>query len=179
MMKFRRFVLPVVITTALAVGGASCFASFAATRKLYKFNQDISGNKFVQTLVMWGLIIIPAYELFAFGDWLIFNTIEFWTGSNVLADNGLPGDTRVAGVEVQPQDDSAVQLRRGAETFDVVALDPRHLEIRANDRLLGTAEIQEDGGVVLFDANGQVQRTLLAADVDALKAQAAQLQTGI
>ncbi len=39
-------------------------------------------------LVFLGLIIIPAYGLFSFGDAIIFNSIEFWGGSNPIRADG-------------------------------------------------------------------------------------------
>jgi hypothetical protein len=37
--------------------------------------------------VHFALWVVPAYELILLGDILIFNTVEFWTGSNPLATN--------------------------------------------------------------------------------------------
>ncbi|MCM5661885.1 DUF3332 domain-containing protein [Galbibacter mesophilus] len=70
---------------ALAVLCTSCLGSFSAFNGLKDWNQGISGNKFVNNLVFWGLVIIPVYELFLLGDAIIFNVIEFWTGSNPIA----------------------------------------------------------------------------------------------
>lgn len=61
-----------------------CFGEFALVRKVYAFNQDIS-NKFVRTLVFYGLNIIPVYSIAGTIDFYILNLIEFWTGSNPMA----------------------------------------------------------------------------------------------
>jgi hypothetical protein len=45
----------------------------------------VSDSKFVNNLVFWGLNIIPVYGLFFLGDTIIFNVIEFWSGSNPIA----------------------------------------------------------------------------------------------
>ena len=45
----------------------------------------MADSRFVKTLVFWGLNIIPVYGVAALGDLIIFNLIEFWTGSNPLA----------------------------------------------------------------------------------------------
>ena len=71
-----------VATGSLAATG--CFASFAATRALWKFNDDF-GNKWVKWLVFLGLSILPVYSLFVLADVLVLNSLEFWTGSNPLA----------------------------------------------------------------------------------------------
>ena len=62
-----------------------CFGSFALTSKVHEWNSSVSPKKFVNELVFLGLWILPVYELSVVGDLLIFNTIEFWDGSNPIA----------------------------------------------------------------------------------------------
>ena len=73
---------------AAMVGGSvlfsSCIGSFGLSNKLLAWNNSID-NKFVNELVFLGLCILPAYEFAVLGDLLIFNTIEFWDGSDPLA----------------------------------------------------------------------------------------------
>ncbi|UNY99530.1 DUF3332 domain-containing protein [Zhouia spongiae] len=64
---------------------SSCLGSFSAFNNLKDWNQGISDSKFVNNLVFWGLNIIPVYGLFFLGDAIIFNVIEFWSGSNPIA----------------------------------------------------------------------------------------------
>lgn len=64
---------------------SSCLGSFQAFNNLKDWNQEISDSRFVNNLVFWGLNIIPVYGLFFIGDTLIFNVIEFWSGSNPIA----------------------------------------------------------------------------------------------
>ncbi|MBC9795190.1 DUF3332 domain-containing protein [Sinomicrobium weinanense] len=66
---------------------SSCLGSFSAFNNLKDWNHTISDSKFVNNLVFWGLNIIPVYGLFFLGDALIFNVIEFWSGSNPIAMN--------------------------------------------------------------------------------------------
>ncbi len=79
------------ITICLALSASvlfsSCLGSFSAFNGLKDWNSDLSDSKFVNNLVFWGLNIIPVYGLFFIGDVLIFNVIEFWSGSNPLAMN--------------------------------------------------------------------------------------------
>lgn len=74
-------------STLIATTG--CFGNFALTRKVYAWNDSLAGDdiqgKLVKSLIMWGLNIIPVYPISAFADMIIFNLIEFWTGSNPLA----------------------------------------------------------------------------------------------
>lgn len=76
---------------------SSCLGSFQAFNNLKDWNQEISDSKFVNNLVFWGLNIIPVYGLFFIGDTLIFNVIEFWSGSNPISMK--PGETETQLVE--------------------------------------------------------------------------------
>lgn len=73
----------------------SCLGSFNAVTGLKQWNDGISSNKFVNNLVFWGLNIIPVYGLFALGDVVIFNLIEFWSGSNPLAMSDEDKETQI------------------------------------------------------------------------------------
>ncbi|EKF56590.1 hypothetical protein I215_00210 [Galbibacter marinus] len=70
---------------AMAVLCSSCLGSFSAFNGLKDWNHQVSSNKFVNNLVFWVLWIVPVYGIFMLGDLIIFNTIEFWTGSNPIA----------------------------------------------------------------------------------------------
>lgn len=70
---------------AAAIMTSSCFGSFNAWNGLRDWNDGLTNSKFLDNLVFWGLNIIPVYGLFGLGDLVIFNTIEFWTGSNPIA----------------------------------------------------------------------------------------------
>lgn len=81
-MKKTKFIALALCVTFLS---SSCLGSYTAFNNLKDWNHQVSQNKFVNNLLFWGLNIIPVYGLFFIGDTLIFNTIEFWSGSNPLA----------------------------------------------------------------------------------------------
>ncbi len=64
---------------------SSCLGSFRAFNNLKDWNQGATDSKFLDNLIFWGLNIVPVYGLFFIGDALIFNVIEFWSGSNPIA----------------------------------------------------------------------------------------------
>ncbi|WP_420320605.1 DUF3332 domain-containing protein [Flagellimonas sp.] len=64
---------------------SSCLGSFKAFNNLKDWNQGATDSKFLDNLIFWGLNIVPVYGLFFLGDALIFNVIEFWSGSNPIA----------------------------------------------------------------------------------------------
>ncbi len=81
------------LTLSLCVLMSSCIGSFSLTNKLYKWNNSM-GDKFINELVFIGLTILPVYEIAIFADAVIFNTVEFWTGNKLIAENNV-GDTKI------------------------------------------------------------------------------------
>jgi hypothetical protein len=81
----RKFTVCVALAAAFLM--SSCLGSFSAVTGLKNWNDSVSDSKFVNNLVFWGLNIIPVYGLFVLGDVVIFNLIEFWSGSNPIAMN--------------------------------------------------------------------------------------------
>lgn len=72
-------VLALTLTTA-----AGCYGSYGAFNKVNKWNGQVTGNKWANSAIHLGLWIVPVYELALLGDFLIFNTVEHFTGSNPL-----------------------------------------------------------------------------------------------
>lgn len=81
----KKATICVMLSTSILF--TSCLGSFSAFNGLKDWNQEITDNKFVNNLVFWALNIVPVYGLFMFGDVVIFNVIEFWSGSNPIAMN--------------------------------------------------------------------------------------------
>ena len=77
----------VVFSTVGCLGLAGCYGQFALTRKLYNWNGNATGNKFANSAILYALIVIPVYPIATLGDWLIFNTVEFYGGSTPMATN--------------------------------------------------------------------------------------------
>ncbi|MBR4785396.1 MULTISPECIES: DUF3332 family protein [Fibrobacter] len=61
-----------------------CYGSNALFGKLHKWNGTL-GNKWLNSIVHFGMHVIPVYGFAYFIDYLVLNTVEFWTGSNPLA----------------------------------------------------------------------------------------------
>ena len=82
--------LKIKVACALLGGSllfSSCIGSFALWNNLKDWNQGI-GNKFVNEVVFLAFNIIPVYGVAYFADVVVLNSIEFWSGSNPLADVG-------------------------------------------------------------------------------------------
>lgn len=66
---------------------SSCIGSFGLWNQLKSWNQGIS-NKFVNEIVFFAFHVVPVYEVSYLADILVLNSIEFWSGSNPLAEVG-------------------------------------------------------------------------------------------
>ena len=66
---------------------SSCVGSFGLFNRLSSWNQSI-GSKFVNELVFLAFNIVPVYGVSYLADALVINSIEFWSGSNPMANVG-------------------------------------------------------------------------------------------
>lgn len=82
MNRIVKLVSMAMLAIILTVGVAGCFGNFAATRKVYQLNESF-GDKWMNQIMFWVLSV--AYGIAGFADVVLFNTIEFWTGSNPIA----------------------------------------------------------------------------------------------
>lgn len=76
----------VVVALAGTMLFSSCIGSFSLFNKLAAWNNDATGNKYLNAII--GVVISPAYGICLMADWWVLNSIEFWTGEQVLADVG-------------------------------------------------------------------------------------------
>lgn len=89
----KRLVAGSMIWLTLVLSTAQCFGGFALTKKLYQFNRSIMagdnsmGARFVRTLVMWIMAIIPVYGIGMLVDLIILNLVEFWSGKPLIASS--------------------------------------------------------------------------------------------
>ena len=72
------------VVLIFSLGLTSCYGPFRLTQNLYNWNGSL-GDKWVNSLVFFGLTVIPVYSVAVTIDAVILNTIEFWTGSNPVS----------------------------------------------------------------------------------------------
>jgi hypothetical protein len=72
------------LALALLLGATGCYGSYSAFNTLHKWNGTATSSKVGNSFIHFALWIIPAYELFLFGDLFIFNTVEFFSGEPVF-----------------------------------------------------------------------------------------------
>jgi hypothetical protein len=84
----KKSIVPVL---AVLVSGSillsSCIGSFSMFNRILEWNRSIR-DPWANEVVFLALWIIPVYEITFFLDIAILNSIEFWTGDNLLADSG-------------------------------------------------------------------------------------------
>ena len=124
--------------SAMSVQG--CYGSFGLTKKVYKFNGSL-GNKWINSLFTF-VLGGPVYVASGVLDAVIFNLIEFWTGSSPVAaaqstmDRQYADGTRVH-AERLPDGRLSVQLKTpNGVTHDMVLR-------------------QEENGISMTDAQGR------------------------
>lgn len=86
-MKKKSYTLLISAALASSLLFSSCIGSFGLSNKLLDWNKNLD-SKFVNELVFIAFCIIPVYEVAGLADILVLNSIEFWSGSNPVADTG-------------------------------------------------------------------------------------------
>lgn len=65
---------------------SSCIGSFSLFNSYAKWQKDMTDNKFVNAVV--GFVLLPIVGGICLTvDWLVLNSIEFWTGNNPVSAN--------------------------------------------------------------------------------------------
>lgn len=157
MFKFRHVRTIAALAAVLAIGStlSSCYGSFGLTKKVYQFNGTF-GNKWLKSILM--LLGSPVYGFGIAADVLVFNLLEFWTGSSPVASGNPTFDQRTAeGTRVQGQklSDGRLELTLTAPTGEskVVVLDRQIDGIKASSadgEFVGKVASAADGRTLLI-----------------------------
>ncbi|MDD2365756.1 MAG: DUF3332 family protein [Desulfuromonadaceae bacterium] len=81
----KKSICSIMISLLLATTLLGCYGNFVLTKKVYQFNGEVK-NKFIRSGVTWAFLIIPVYKIAALADFVVLNTIQFWSGSNPIAE---------------------------------------------------------------------------------------------
>jgi hypothetical protein len=161
-----------VAMTPFVFGG--CYGAFPLTKTMYKLNGDISDSRLVQTVTFWVFVIFPVYEIGMLADAIVFNLVEFWTGTEIFAV-GPTMDSNGNLVSLTPSADGREAVLTVSRDGKVIAQETfvkvsnTTFEVRnAQGRLDGKVLKAQDGTISLTDRNGTVVRTLPAGAFAAL-----------
>jgi hypothetical protein len=156
----------------LALLGSGCFGGFGATHSLYKWNTDVSDNKWLRWLVFLVLIIVPVYGLFILADALVLNTIEFFSGKNPI--NG--GTAQLGGghtlTSSRTTDPNVIrhEHRKDGKLVRVLYVkrvnDREMLLLDEHFHVLTGVELNAHGKVSLRDGTGRELAALGAAEIE-------------
>ena len=145
---------------------SSCIGSFGLWNNLKDWNQGVS-NKFVNELIFVAFHIVPVYEIAYLADVLVLNSIEFWSGSNPMANVGdvkkVKGEngnymvkTLENGYSITKEGETASMdliYNKEANTWNVVA----------NGESAELIKMNNDGTADLFLPNGEKMNVTLDA----------------
>ena len=145
---------------------SSCVGSFGLFNRLSSWNQSV-GNKFVNELVFLAFNIVPVYGVAYLADALVIKSIEFWSGSNPMANVGdvkkVKGEngnymvkTLENGYSITKEGETASMdliYNKEANTWNVVA----------NGESAELVKMNNDGTADLFLPNGEKMNVTLDA----------------
>jgi uncharacterized protein DUF3332 len=80
----KRLISAVLAMAVAMVSLQGCYGKMALTKKVYRINGEVS-DKYLRSLVTWVFVLAPVYAVSALADFVLFNTIEFWSGNNPIA----------------------------------------------------------------------------------------------
>ena len=167
---------------AAAVLASGCYGPFNLTRRLYQWNGQV-GDKWEKELVFLLLVALPVYQLTTFGDAVVFNSMEFWTGNNPVdpptkQKSAIPQTKRLArgdheGRLTHTSTPAGARLlidqfRRGQGVggFRVEQRNGLTAGYDADGRLLFTAAPRTEGGIVIHVGSGQQVASYSAEQVE-------------
>lgn len=70
---------------AAALTATSCIGPNNAYNSVASWNSRLTDSKWVNELVWLGGHIVPVYSFCMLGDLIVFNSVEFWTGKNLIS----------------------------------------------------------------------------------------------
>lgn len=152
----------VTVLVATALAGSmlftSCIGSFGLTNKLLTWNKSID-SKFVNELVFIAFWILPVYEISALADILVINSIEFWSGSNPVADVGtiktIDGKDGIYTVETKA---NGYHIQKDGEEKGVDLVfnqSDQSWDVEANGETLKLLKFKGDDEVVMYLPDGK------------------------
>jgi hypothetical protein len=138
---------------------SSCIGSFSLFNKYAAWQRDMTSNKFVNAIV--GFFLMPIVGSITMTvDWLVLNTIEFWSGDNPVASN--VGKTQ----KVTGQDGRIYAVKTLKNGYKVTAPDgvvtlftynkaENSWSMSQNGQTREIFRFTEDGKSIRMDVNGQ------------------------
>lgn len=156
----------VVGLVALGMFLNGCYGPFYLTRKVHHWNGEVSNNKWIVEAVFLVCTWLPVYSIASLADAIIFNSVEFWTGKNPMADANAGGVSQTKRIV---RGDSEAVLTRTGEQLAIQQYEKGRLvssmqlsrqgdttvALDGKGQLLFSAQTRPDGRVIVTDASGK------------------------
>lgn len=158
--KFRKSLVVFLIPMITLLSLANCFGKFAIVKKVYDVNEGFNiGSgllaKIVKTLVMY----FPFSILYAVGfffDIILFNLIEFWSGSNPVGYNEYDKD----GKYVKTFEDQGEKLTLTYSNFGS-RLD---LQVEKEGKTQFLSTLRSEPGKFFVEKDGKLEEIAVSAE---------------
>jgi hypothetical protein len=113
----KKILMSLLAACVFAVTTTGCWGNFALTKKAYDFNNKFWGSKWIS----WIVYLVIGWEAAGITlvlDSLIFNSIQFWTGSNPIAlgDTYRETDANGNSITAVKMEDGSLYMRLDAKT---------------------------------------------------------------
>jgi hypothetical protein len=145
------FVISMLLLFSMSTG---CIGNFGLSGKVRKFNLEQSEDRWGREILFVILYVIPVYPFAGFLDIIVFNSIEFWTGTNPI--NGSASVTPIAMQEWTTEDGTKVTMQGLPDnSIDVNVVQPdgdkRYFNLTRTDE--GVTARDEAGNVIVSTAD--------------------------
>lgn len=148
--------LSILIVSMLLLFSMStgCIGNFGLSGKVRDFNLEQTQDRWGREILFVVLYVIPVYPFAGFLDILVFNSIEFWTGTNPI--NGSASVTPIALQEWTTEDGTTVTMQGLPDnSIDVNVTRPdgetRYFNLTRTDE--GVTARDEGGNVIVSAAD--------------------------
>ena len=181
----RYLIVPVLALSTMT----GCYGPFNLTRNVHHWNGEV-GGEWTNEGVFLVLVFFPVYSFASFLDAVIFNSVEFWTGDNLIEpyDGGGGGGAGGELTKTFTDGDRTVVITRSldeanrltvrfiekGEEIDTLTLESvpgQATRLRdSSGAVLGVARTGPDGSLVLVGEDGTVQQNSSVDDLNRLRA---------
>lgn len=115
MLKLKKSILFLVLLS-FGFTATNCYGPFRLSKKLYDWNGNV-GDKYIDSFVFIALLVTQVYTITIFADGIIFNSIEFWNGTNPITMNEDQKETKLV-----TDAGKTYQITASKNQFEVVQL---------------------------------------------------------
>lgn len=152
-MKIRHLKVSALFLAATLIT-TSCVGSFSLFNRVAKWNTHATGSKFLNEIIF--ILISPAYAVCGVADLLVLNTIEFWSGSNPVAQK--VGTTQ----EVLGKDGRYYAVTTLSDGYEVKNPDGAVIRFVYDKKTDSWSQVQEGKKTEIFrfNADGTIQANL-------------------